>query len=115
MPQSIIAIKNEILSGDGFIICGSLNEGCIKGVARRFADLFLKGPVIKPSIKGIIAAEIIKDVKRKSALRKRFKNAESKVRLPEIMIASIEANNRAIMGGRKESLTRASAAANPPA
>ena len=53
------------------------NDKGINSVAKRFPVFPLNLPETRPSINGIIAAEIIKDVNKKSALNLIFKNAEN--------------------------------------
>ena len=50
---------NEAFKGDGSKIEGSLAASGTKAVAKRLSVLLLAGPLIKPSINGMIAAEII--------------------------------------------------------
>ena len=71
-----IAAKKVKLSGEGGKICENLYFSEINAVARRLSDSLLKGPEINPSIKGIIAAETMYVVKRKSAFLYCFKNAQ---------------------------------------
>lgn len=101
--------------GEGFKMPGNLWDCEIKGVARRFAALFLNLPAMNPSMSGIIAAEIINEVNRKSALRYFLRNAEKIVNIPDRQNAAANASVRAIQAGREDSLTRRIAARNPPA
>lgn len=74
--QNIRAIIKEAFNGDGSNIELRRTASGMKGVARRLSVLLLAGPLIKPSKKGIIAAETINDVNKKSALRKILNTAE---------------------------------------
>ena len=74
--QSARAIINETLSGDGGSSCASRSWGAMNGVASRFSVLLRAGPAIRPSMNGIMAAEAIKDVNRKSAPRRRLRAAD---------------------------------------
>ena len=57
--QSARAKISDAFKGDGSKIEGSLAASGMKAVARRLSVLLLAGPLIKPSIKGMIAAETI--------------------------------------------------------
>ena len=114
--QSASAKIKDALRGEGSKIEGSLAASGMKGVARRLSLLLLAGPLIKPSIKGMIAAEAIKEVKRKSALRKIFNTAERAARRPEEIRAALTARKRARGSGRPASASPASITAltKPP-
>ena len=75
--QRARAAINEVFKGDGGKMPVSRTESAMNGVASRLSVVLLKGPLINPSIKGIIAAEAINEVKRKSAFLKILKTAES--------------------------------------
>ena len=81
--------------GDGSNIEGSLTASGIKGVARRLSVLLLAGPLIKPSINGIIALEAIKEVKRKSAFLSILKTAERAASRAEQAAAAVSASKKA--------------------
>ena len=65
--QSPIAKKMEQFRGEGLKILENLYCGRIYGVANKFPVLVLNGPEMSPSIKGIIADEVINVVNKKSA------------------------------------------------
>ena len=60
--QNASARMNEALSGDGGRIEGRRTCSGIKGVASRLSVVLLKGPLTRPSINGIMAAEAINEV-----------------------------------------------------
>ena len=99
-PQRSRAAGKEAFRGDGGKMLVSRKCGAIKGVARRLSVVLRKGPLMSPSIKGMIAAEAINDVKRKSALRKIFRTAES----PAIKAEQINAAAREIRMAGKDSV-----------
>ena len=70
------AARNEAFNGDGGKIEGKRTCSAINGVASRLSVVLRKGPLTRPSINGIIAAEAINEVNRKSAFRKILKTAE---------------------------------------
>ncbi len=73
------------------------------------------GPAIKPSINGIIAEEIMKEVNKKSAFLNLFRKAESRVSSPLITKEIIRAKGREIITGIVENFVSNIAAKNPPA
>ena len=77
------AEKKDIFIGEGLRIEGKRTSAGMYGVASRFAVFPLVGPLIRPSIKGMMAAEAIKDVKRKSAFRRIFRTADTSAISPE--------------------------------
>ena len=97
--QSASANIKEALSGEGSKIEGSLAASGIKGVARRLSVLLLAGPLINPSINGMIAADAINDVKRKSAFLRIFNNAERAASRAEETAAAVNASSRARTAG----------------
>ncbi len=62
-----MAKKIEQFSGEGLKMLVNLYCGRIYGVASKFPVFVLKGPEISPSIKGMIAEEVMNVVNRKSA------------------------------------------------
>ena len=98
--QSAIAKMNEALRGDGSKIEGRRTASGINAVASRLSVLLLAGPLIKPSIKGMIAAEAINEVKRKSAFRSILKTAERAASKAEQAIPAVSARRTAAKGGR---------------
>ena len=96
--QRITATINEAFNGEGSIIEGRRTDSGMKGVARRLSVLLLAGPLIKPSKNGMIAAEAINDVNKKSALRRILKTAESAARIAEQIKAAATARRTAKKG-----------------
>ena len=97
--QSKRAKIKETFRGEGSKIEGSLVASGIKAVARRVSLLLLAGPLIKPSIKGMIAEDAIKEVKRKSALRRILNTAERPASRAEEAAAAASASKTAKAGG----------------
>ena len=91
---------NEALRGDGSKIEGRRTASGINAVASRLSVLLLAGPLIKPSIKGMIAADAINEVKRKSAFRSILKTAERAASRAEQAIPAASARRTAAKGGR---------------
>ena len=94
--QITMAVMKEALRGEGLKIEGRRAPLGMKGVANRFSVWLLAGPEIKPSINGIIAADAINEVKRKSALRRIFSRADKSAITPDAAKASTSAINTAI-------------------
>ena len=111
--QRARAIINEAFKGDGSSIEGRRTASGIKGVARRLSVLLLAGPLIKPSKKGMIAAEAINDVNKKSALRKILNTAERPANIAEQMKAAATAKSTAKNAGRLQ-FARIIALIKPP-
>lgn len=108
----MIAIKNEIFNEDGGKIIGKRNRSFMNGVAKSVPSLNLFA--IKPSIIGIIAAEIINEVNKKLVFFDFFKIAESKVKNPEKNIEAKKENKIAKKAGRVENAFSKIAVMNPP-
>ena len=104
--QRTSAIIKEALRGEGGKSPGSLSLGEIKGVARRLSVLLRAGPLIRPSINGIRAAEAINEVKRKSALRKILSRAERPAMRAEEIKAAASAIKRRRGGKAKPAFSR---------
>ena len=115
--QSAMATRKEAFKGEGFNIEGSRAPRGINGVANRFSVWLLAGPLIKPSINGMIAADAINEVKRKSALRRILSTADKSAIKPDSKNAAQSARNTAgIVAPRDNSPKLASniALAKPP-
>ena len=90
--QRIRASIKDMFKGDGSNIEEKRTFSGIKGVASRLSVLLLAGPLINPSIKGIIAAEAMKEVKRKSALRNTLSRADKSAVRGEAVKARLRAS-----------------------
>ena len=115
--QRAMATRSEAFKGEGFNIEGRRAPRGINGVANRFSVWLLAGPLIKPSINGMIAADAINEVKRKSALRRILSTADKSAIKPDSKNAAQSARNTAgIAAPRDNSPKLASniALAKPP-
>jgi len=112
--QNATVIAIMIVSGERGTNALNRAESGINGVESKLSERLLKGPAISPSITGIIAADDIKDVNKKSEFRFNLKNAQRHAIAADAIIASKSESGRVSATGTDWKVCRTIAQTNPP-